>query len=106
MRFEKVKRFKDVDIPMPERKTAKAAGYDFVVAEDIIIPPYQNLKDELINESMRRGEFVEDEPITLLRLGDYSKTTKAKPTLVSTGMKAYLDDGKYLAGLIQTKSNI
>lgn len=40
MHFEKVKRFKNVDIPMPERKTAKAAGYDFVVAEDIVIPSY------------------------------------------------------------------
>ena len=39
MHFEKVKRFKDIDLAMPERKTAHSAGYDFVVAEDIIIPP-------------------------------------------------------------------
>ena len=39
-KFEKVSRFADVDIAMPERKTAKSAGYDFVVAEDIVLPPY------------------------------------------------------------------
>ena len=39
MHFEKVKRFKDIDLAMPERKTMYSAGYDFIVAEDIIIPP-------------------------------------------------------------------
>lgn len=96
MRFEKVKRFKDADIPMPERKTAKAAGYDFVVAENIIIPPYHEQWDKLLQESMNKNEYMEGEPISLSRLGDYSKASKAKPTLVSTGMKAYLDEGKYL----------
>jgi dUTPase len=38
MHFEKVKRFEDIELAMPERKTAHSAGYDFVVAEDIIIP--------------------------------------------------------------------
>ena len=40
IRFEKVSRFKDVDITMPERKTTGSAGYDLEVAEDIIIPSY------------------------------------------------------------------
>lgn len=96
MHFEKVKRFAGSDIPMPERKTAKAAGYDFVVAENIIIPPYHDQWDKLLAEGMDRGEFSVGEPIGLSRLADYSKVSKAKPTLVSTGMKAYLDDGKYL----------
>ena len=39
-KFEKVKRFKDVDLPLPVRKTAQSAGYDFVVAESVVIPPY------------------------------------------------------------------
>ena len=39
MHFEKVKRFKDIELAMPERKTMYSAGYDFVVAEDIVIPP-------------------------------------------------------------------
>lgn len=39
IKFKKVKRFADVDLPLPTRGTANAAGYDFVVAEDIVIPP-------------------------------------------------------------------
>ena len=95
MRFEKVKRFKNVDIPMPEKKTAKAAGYDFVVAEDIVIPSYHEQWDKLLREFMNRKD-MEWGPVNLAKLGDYSKASKAKPTLVSTGMKAYLDEGKYL----------
>lgn len=40
MHFEKVKRFENEDIKLPVRATASSAGYDFYVAEDIIIPPY------------------------------------------------------------------
>ena len=36
-KFEKVSRFADVDLAMPVRKTAHSAGYDMVVAEDIVI---------------------------------------------------------------------
>ena len=37
-KFEKVNKFIDVDINLPQRKTAASAGYDFEVAEDIVIP--------------------------------------------------------------------
>ena len=40
IRFEKVSRFKDIDITIPKRKTISSAGYDLEVAEDIIIPSY------------------------------------------------------------------
>ena len=42
-KFEKVSRFADVDLAMPVRKTANSAGYDLVVAQDIVIPSYKNL---------------------------------------------------------------
>lgn len=42
-KFEKVKRFADQDITLPERKTERSAGYDFEVAEDIIVPSYLTL---------------------------------------------------------------
>lgn len=38
--FEKVSRFSDLDIEMPRRKTSGSAGYDMVVAEGTVIPPY------------------------------------------------------------------
>ena len=46
--FEKVARFSNVDFPMPMRKTAKSAGYDFAVAEDIIIPPYATQHNNML----------------------------------------------------------
>ena len=39
IKFAKVKRFENEDLNLPSRKTAHSAGYDFEVAEDIIIPP-------------------------------------------------------------------
>ena len=42
-RFEKVSRFADVDINLPQRKTADSAGYDMEVAEDIVVPSFFKL---------------------------------------------------------------
>ena len=47
IKFEKVSRFADSDIEMPRRKTAESAGYDMVVAEDTVIPPYASLYDSM-----------------------------------------------------------
>ena len=88
-KFEKVKRFENVDLPLPVRKTAQSAGYDFVVAEDIIIPPYSELV-----ESMN-----EHRPVFLASLEAAAAAIKeagAKIPLVSTGMKCQLDPGTYL----------
>ena len=46
-KFEKVSRFAEIDLPIPVRKTAQSAGYDFIVAEDIIIPPYKELVEKM-----------------------------------------------------------
>lgn len=43
IKFEKVSRLADVDFNLPVRKTANSAGYDFEVAEDIIIPSYARM---------------------------------------------------------------
>lgn len=92
-KFEKVSRFADVDIAMPERKTAKSAGYDFVVAEDIILTPYDEQFDSMIPED---DDFSFEEPRSLDEVAALTKKFHAKPTLVSTGMKCQLDDNQYL----------
>lgn len=89
MRFEKVSRFKDVDLTMPIRKTANSAGYDIAVAEDTVIQPYHKLFDNL-------SESIPEMTLTLNRLRRITKNTGAKPTLVPTGMKCYLDPNTYL----------
>ena len=51
-KFEKISKYADADIAMPVRKTEFSAGYDMVAAEDVVIPPYNYLMNELncINE--------------------------------------------------------
>lgn len=97
-RFEKVSRFADVDINLPQRKTADSAGYDMEVAEDIVIPSYFNLYMTMKEEYMRDGVGVLTSTPTfdLDSLAAITKRLKTKPTLVSTGMKCKLEPGTYL----------
>lgn len=96
--FEKVNRFKDTDLIMPQRKTKYSAGYDMAAAEDIIIPPYSQLATNLdwqilfdSNKNNRDKEFF-----TLNEINNYTKVSGARPTLVSTGMKCKLPEDCYL----------
>ena len=102
-KFEKVSRFAEIDLPMPVRKTAQSAGYDFVVAEDIVIPPYQEMTLRMMAEHCRRidttmesGTRVYNDIVSLNEAADIIKQAKAKVSLVSTGMKCQLDPGTYL----------
>ena len=90
MKFEKVSRFADVEFNLPVRKTANSAGYDFEVAEDIIVPTYMSNVMSLCEHTLPIN------PIDLNTLATIAKATGAKPTLVSTGVKCYLDPGYYL----------
>ena len=92
IKFEKVSRLTDADFNLPVRKTANSAGYDFEVAEDVTIPTWTS-------HLMSMSKPIEDLPIkgiTLEWLAKRTKETKAKPTLVSTGVKCYLEEGYYL----------
>lgn len=88
-KFERVSKYSNSEINMPIRKTAKSAGYDFEVVEDILIEPYFHLKLILENDTHY-------EPHTLEEIAAVTKRTKAKPTLVPTGMKCQLADDEYL----------
>lgn len=89
-KFEKVSRFSEVNLPLPVRKTTQSAGYDFVVAEDIIIPPYATLHKNMLMKNRV------DIPLTLGETAAAVKEADAKITLVSTGMKCQLEKGTYL----------
>lgn len=100
-RFEKVSRFKDIDLPLPARATTGSAGYDFIVAEDTIVYPMEFYTDKIRNELFESGRHDKSyygfiNPLTFDEMADYTKKFKARPTLVSTGMKCYLDEGTYL----------
>ena len=95
--FEEVSAYADVDIKLPVRKTAQSAGYDFEVAKDIIIPSYDNLHDEMLGSI--DGWDIVDGKLPIYTLNDIAlitKDTKAKPTLVPTGIKCKLEPDTYL----------
>ena len=89
-RFEKVSKFAAADFNLPVRKTAGAAGYDFEVAEDITIPSWTH---QLMELSKADSNYID---YTLEDMAKLTKITGAKPTLVPTGVKCYLDPGCYL----------
>lgn len=113
-KFEKVSRFANTDIALPLRKTEGSAGFDFVVAEDIVVPAYADLMYALSNyeyfdlhnyypedsadfaEAVKHLAIKHDEGLTLDEMAALTKKSKVKPTLVSTGMKCKLDPGTYL----------
>jgi len=86
-RFEVVSRFKDKNINLPTRKTKYSAGYDFEVAENIIVPSSKELLNQL---------HLSKDVFSLEEMAAITKGTKTKPTLVPTGIKCYLDPGTYL----------
>ena len=88
-KFEKVSKFNEIDLPLPVRKTAESAGYDFVVAEDIIIPPYSELVEKMNAYRPLITPGLEEAAVAI-------KAANAKVSLVSTGMKCKLDPGTYL----------
>ena len=109
MKFEKVTRFENEDLKMPERKTALSAGSDMYVAEDSISPPYDEMFTEMLDDAAKdpaelfasflAGDVstLDMKPKTLEEVAAITKRLKTKPTLVSTGMKCKLDPGTYLA---------
>ena len=94
-KFEKVKRFADADFNLPIRKTTGAAGYDFEIAEDIVVPPY-SLQIKKLKEKVKEKQDSMLRNYTLKEIASLTKETGAKPTLVSTGVKCKLAPGYYL----------
>lgn len=72
--FEVAKDFLNQDVTLPERSTKNSAGYDFFALEDTEIPSfYQQLLEKVVSK----------EPL--------------KPTLLKTGIKAYMQDDEVLS---------
>lgn len=97
-KFEKVKRFEDKDIQLPKRGTAASAGYDFYVAEDIVIPSLYANNERFFHFQIGYALDFQTMKETL-NLSDAEKFYKElgfRPTLVPTGVKCKLDEGTYL----------
>lgn len=92
IKFEKVSRLAAADFNLPVRKTKNSVGYDFEVAEDTVVPTWTS---QLI-EITKHVEEMPVDAVSLKWLADLIKHTKIKPTLVSSGIKCYLEPGYYL----------
>ena len=88
IKFEKVSKYPDAVIPT--RSTVNSAGYDFTVADDIIIPSYSNQMSEMVRWG-RTGHTY-----TLTEMASFTKELKIKPPLIPTGIKCCLDADTYL----------
>ena len=86
--FEIVSAYQDQAIQLPQRSTYKAAGYDIEAAETITLPSYWK------------------QVVTKLVKGSVNQADKdlMKPTLVPTGLKAYMQADEYLQ-IINRSSN-
>lgn len=81
--FEVVSRLDGQDIKLPERSTKFSAGYDFFAYEDVVIPS-STVPDFL--------QVTRD----LITGGPKLEMGRVKPTLVKTGIKAYMQEDEAL----------
>ena len=107
-KFEVVSKYADAGLPLPVRATANSAGYDFVVAKDTVLKPYEDhdrelrllhdvsLQQVLSNLFESAKGTTATQPLTLADIANLTGKHKNRPTLVSTGMKCKLDLGTYL----------
>lgn len=110
--FMVAKGFENKGINLPKRATTNAAGYDFEAAEDVVIPsiwksiisnliPIQSWKFKGKNGALTESDIIQDDTIAL-KSNDFK--TGIKPTLVATGIKAYMADDEVL-NLFNRSSN-
>ena len=84
--FELIKEYEGQIELLPTRATAYSAGYDFYVAKDTLIPSIHSLPRDTGMGS----------PLTLEEISNFTKSAKCRPTLVPTGIKAFIPDNMYL----------
>ncbi|MGO2723077.1 MAG: dUTP diphosphatase [Lactobacillus sp.] len=87
--FEVLSSYQDQDIKLPQRQTHASAGYDLAAAADVTVPSIWQLNLVRLFRMIRNGHQLY-EP-------DYRKANQAvKPTLIPTGLKAYMPDDEVL----------
>lgn len=92
--FELVSKYSDTSL-LPTRGTASSAGYDFCVANDIVIPSY--FKDiEMLKYYCDHSFALVKKPYNLEDVAQITKESGVRPTLVPTGVKAYIPSNQYL----------
>lgn len=98
--FEVVSIYQKANIHLPKRATYHSAGYDIEAAETVILPSYWQQAFKYLALSMKQWIFAapdqKDKVIDPKEL--------FKPTLIPTGLKAYMQEDEYLQ-IINRSSN-
>lgn len=107
-KFELISKYEGQKDLLPRRATDGSVGYDFFVAEDIIVPSIIKLRDHMFYgflpdehpDTTRNFPGVIEFPVglalNLSTMADITKKTNTRPTLVPTGIKCKLDEKTYL----------
>ena len=74
--FEIAKGFEDKGINLPIRKTKGSAGYDFEVAEDVVVPKFEKGQKPTIIKTGVKAYMPEDEVLYLYGRSSNFKTCK------------------------------
>lgn len=83
--FEKVSTFHEINLP--KRATKHAAGYDFEAAEEVNIPSiWKSGVANALKIALNKEQAFMDETMI----------AQMKPTLVGTGVKAYMGEDEFL----------
>lgn len=97
--FEIVQAYQNKDISLPHRSTHYAAGYDIEAAEEIVLPSYWKSLFKYVLKQM--GQWINRSDDKEL---EHESEQLLKPTLVPTGLKAYMLEDEYLQ-IVNRSSN-
>lgn len=102
--FKVARGFEDKEINLPKRATKHAAGYDFEAATDIVIPSiWTSIVSVLVpvwswsyDESKKKITEKDLQPDDAVIIKDKDRKKGIKPTLIPTGIKAYMEEDEVL----------
>ena len=106
MKFEIVEAYKNIidESFIPVRSTEGSAGYDILAAEDTIVPSIFTINDKLLKKQDRIEMDFGKEPYTLKAIDEIINTHSNRATLIPTGLKACMPEGKVLS--IRSRSSM
>lgn len=97
--FEVIEVYQDQNISLPRRSTHQAAGYDIEASDDIVLPSFWKQVFKYVAKELKQWIYSE--------LEDSQGALEAdilQPTLVPTGLKAYMQEDEYLQ-IVNRSSN-
>lgn len=121
--FEKISIYESREMAAPIRKTCFSAGYDIAASEDVVIQPYSAIAATLLavvqaerelllteckklytkgKETEAATKYEEGMTLSFEQIKKIVKLHNLKPTLIPTGMKAYMQNDEVLKLFIRS----